>query len=343
MDTGNLVSCAVVAPYGIAGRDNDIVGIATDLRQNFAFFEILIILPLIYQDTLSDTLRRELIAAAPQTRVIILDAPPHFEDIAVDAYKAALGDVVVVIDADELGARPILDLVNPILNGNRLVRLKRERSSGLGVLSSFLVKLVTGYEVDTSFCRTMALGRTLLSELLPSTERLVLFRFMLGRSPSGSVVLDTPIRQMNMGFGGIGRRADLVARLVTTATPRLLRQAAMLCGLLSFASVIAVVYVLLNLLFNPSVVEGWATTNTLIALLMVVQMGAMAAVCLGLSRMLDDSTRAATTRRVDEWAAGDLFGRTNLLNVETKNLTGSATKFSAHRIDLGAGSLDYDT
>lgn len=338
MDISNLISCVIVASSGISGKEAEIKRVAAELKTNFAFFEILIILPLEYRNSISSELQQALILLAPQTRAIVLDVPPHFDDMAVEGYKTALGDVIVVIDAEEIEGIPVMDLVAPLIKGNRLVRLKRDSYSLLAGFSSLVVKAVTGYQVDVSYCRSIAVNRQLLSEVLPSTERLVLFRFIMTHTSSGSTVLPTRMPPTKRGLRALLRRIDTVARLVMTTTPRLLRQAAMLCGILSLGSVLALVYVMANWIFNPAIIEGWATTNSLIATMMFVQMAAMTAVCLGISRMLDRGSDARVTRIVDEWSAGDLFGRSNLLNVETENRLERGTLPEASKVTLGVGS-----
>jgi hypothetical protein len=182
-------------------------------------------------------------------------------------------------------------------------------------LISRIVRAVTGFKVDTRYYRTMAVSRKLLSELLASPESLTLFRFTAPAIDGYEiVVLDRPM--LREGYRGFVRRTDLVARLVTAAAPRLLRQVGVLCALVSGGALLALIYALGVWLLKSDVMEGWTSVTSLIAIWMSVQMAAMAMLCLGLSRVLDRNAFQARNRIVDEISSGDIFQHPGLLNVE---------------------------
>jgi len=335
MDSSNIVSLVVIAPHGISAGVGDIVEVASNVIADFTFVEVLILLPSRYKETMSIDDRDGLLRVAPQLRVISLELESDFDEMAIEGYKSAIGDIVVVSDLEEIRARPVMDMITPIVGGKRLVRLRRSKRSILGVISSQVVNSLTGYHVDTTFLRTMAVSRQFLSETMRAADKMMLFRFTVGRMNSRSVVLETSLPPTRVGLGSVWRRADLVARLMMTATPRLLRQGALVCGALTVCSLIAIIYILANWIFNPTVVAGWATTNILLAVMMFAQMGALTGISLAVSRLSDFSSSKYNSPVAEEWAAGDLFARATLLNVETPKAAFQQSSSSHVKVSLG--------
>lgn len=312
-ETGTLVSLVIAAPDGLREFAPEVMRLAEQLSQRFAFFEIMLLVPAKDDDAVS--LIGSLTEKGCQTRLLALGSLIGFDDASLRGYHQCIGDVVVMAAAEELAFLDLDFLIAPILGGARLVRMRRPKNTYQGWLSGRIVRAVTGFKVDTRFYRTMAINRKLLSELLASPDSLTLFRFTAANIPGYDVVvLDRPM--LREGFRGFVRRVDLVARLVMAAAPRLLRQIGVVCALLSVGALVALCYALAIWLFRSDVIEGWTSVTSLIAIWMSVQMAAMAMLCLGLSRLLDRNAAQARFHVMDEMSSGDIFQHPGLLNVE---------------------------
>lgn len=315
IDRSFLVSLIVVAtpaPRDAEARLGDLV---RAIRSRYSFFEVLLIGT--EDDDATRELMRRLGRDVPHIRLLQVAGSPDFDRLAMHGYQECIGDLIVLTSADEIGLLDIEAVFERLRSGVELVRLRRRRGSVLGKASSSAVRLVTGLQVDTRFHRTLGLNRTILSEILAYPEGMHLFRFTAHRLFTAQTVLETDLPRTRGGVRVALRRIDLVARLVATAAPRLLRIASAVCLALSGAALLSLLYVVGVWLFRQEVAEGWTTMISLLALWMFVQSIGTAALCLGLSRLLDRQERVRLSRLVDDTSAGDLFADPSLLNVES--------------------------
>jgi hypothetical protein len=72
--------------------------------------------------------------------------------------------------------------------------------------------------------------------------------------------------------------------------------------------------------YKANVAEGWSSNVALVAVLMFAQMTASAAVCLGLSTLLDRHESPRMPRLINETTASDLFNEVRILNVQAASL-----------------------
>ncbi|MCT8266495.1 glucosyl transferase [Afifella sp. JA880] len=287
---------------------------AAFLRKRYYFFEILLIAPA--SDEVVDDLVADIARVAPQIRLLQIDSANDFDRLAIHGYQECIGDIVVLTSADELPFIDLATVLEPMQRGENLVRLRRKSGSLLEKVSSLVIRSITGFDVDTRFYRTLAVSRQLLSELLAYPEEIQLFRFKAHHLFGRQRVIKTDAAPVRGGFRRLLRRIDLVARLVATSAPRLLRFAAALCALFAIAALGSLLYVLAVWLLKNNVAEGWTTTTTMLGAWMFVQLGATSLMCLGLSRLLDRQERSRAPRLLNEVTVSDLFGNASVLNVE---------------------------
>lgn len=314
LDTSLLISLIVVGTSGFEGHEAEFKRCAAFLGKRYAFFEILLV-GTAGGKPVHDLVSR-LAQVTPQIRVLHVEGVADFDRLAVHGYQESIGDIILLSSVDEIGQVDLAPLISTLRGGEELVRLRRKRGSWLERMSSFAVRSITGLQVDTRFQRTLGLNRQLLSELLARPEEIHLFRFTAHTLFALQTVIITDQPQTRSGLQLMWRRLDLVARLVSTSAPRLLRGAGAICFILSFLALLSLVYVGAVWLFSKQVVEGWTTTISMLSLWMFVQLGATSVLCLGLARVLDRHEQARMPRLVDEMTLSDLFNTTGLLNVE---------------------------
>ena len=307
LDSTLLVSLIVVCPDGFDNIEADLKRLIAEIRGRYAFFEVLIIGDA--GDQAGQGLLRRLGPAAPQIRCLQIEGATDFDRLAMQGYLECIGDIVVLSSADELCVVALMALIDRLRAGEELVRIRRRQASTLEKASSFVVRLVTGLNVDIRFLRTLGVNRKLLSELLSRPEEIHLFRFTAHTLFPNQAVIDIDHAPKRGGLQLIARRIDLAARLVATSAPRLLRTASALCLALSVLAILA--------LFCDEVAEGWTTMISMLALWMFAQLAATAVLCLGLSRLLDRQERSRMPRLVDELTVSDLFSTSGLLNIES--------------------------
>lgn len=312
-----LVSLIVVGADGFSGAEARLEQAATSLRAAFSFIEIIIIADA--EDASVRGLIERIARVAPQVRLLQIEGATDFDRMAMHGYQECIGDLIILTTAEELGIVEIAPIISKLQDGEQLVRLRRKTGSRLERTSSVLISYITGMHVDTRFHRTLGMDRQLLSQLLARPEEIHLFRFNANTLFSRQSVLETDQKQERGGFKLMFRRIDLVARLVATSAPRLLRGAGVLSLSLAMISLFTLAYVVGAWLLLEDIVEGWTTIVCLIALWMFVQMSTTSALCLGLSRMLDRQERTRMPRLVNELTVSDLFSSSGLLNVERED------------------------
>ncbi|SCZ26372.1 hypothetical protein SAMN03080610_00938 [Afifella marina DSM 2698] len=312
-DRSCLVSVVVVAS-AFAPHKQQLLSIASFLRSRYAFFEILLIAPASGETV--DDLVADIARVTPQIRLLQIDGANDFDRLAIHGYQECIGDIVVLTSADELPFIDLATLIEPMQRGENLVRLRRKSGSLFEKTSSLIIRSVTGFEVDTRFYRTLALSRQLLSELLAYPEEIQLFRFKAHHLFGRQRVIKTDAAPVRGGFRRLLRRIDLVARLVATSAPRLLRFGSAVCTLFAIAALASLLYVFAIWLMKSDVAEGWTTMTTMLGAWMFVQLAATAILCLGLSRLLDRQERSRAPRLLNEMTVSDLFGNASVLNVE---------------------------
>ncbi|MDX7952948.1 hypothetical protein P7D22_17435 [Lichenihabitans sp. Uapishka_5] len=319
LDSSLLVSLIVVVSAH-AGLDETHLGkLASFLRDRYAFFEILLIGPE-DSDVIGPQLLVRLGHVAPQTRFMQVESGADFDRMAVHGYSECIGDLIVLTSSDEL---PYLDLA-PILEKLRanvsLVRLRRRSNSLSERFGAFVVRFITGLQVDTRYFRSLGMTRQLLSELMTYPDAIPVFRFMAHRLFGPQTVLKVTMPPTRGGFRRLMGRIDTFARLLAVSAPRLLRIVSAVCLAVSLGSFLVFVYVVTTWMFKKQIAEGWTTTTSLLALSMFVQLNVSAVLSLGLSRALDRQERTRPPRLVSEATASDLFREVTILNVEPAHM-----------------------
>ena len=313
-NSSQLVSLIVVASDGGVINSQTLATVTEFLSKKFEFFE-LIVVATVGGEALKQ-LSRSLDTSIGHVRLLGIDGNADFDRLAVYGCLACIGDFVILTSIEELGLKDVDTILTGLLRGESVVRLRRRQNTVIERLASSIVRTITGLHVDTRFCKSIGMNRQTLSQLLGQPEDLHLFRFTAFGEGSGQLIAETDSPPQKVSLSQLGRRADLVARLVGNSSARLLRVASILSLLLALAALLALLYAVALWMLKRDLVEGWTTTISLMAVWMFVQMSATAVICLGVSRLIERQDRAKSTKVAEEITTGDLFNRADMLNVE---------------------------
>ncbi len=310
-----LVSIAIIAEHKIDSFLEVIVKQCEKISETYLFTEILII------NNSSNFSAKEMIdrlsVSGAQCRVIQFDRKLNFDQLASHAYKESIGDIVLVASVEELQTVPIEVLVEKIYQGQNLVRTKRIKAKFLERLISKIIGILTGLDIDTRFMRTMAMNRSLLSELLPQEDLISFFRFYSRHfEPNQETIkINTPI--LRKGWKTLTERAWTLAQLLSMSAQRLLSIMVCFSSLLTFLSFIWLNYVIFIYFFKTDVSEGWVSLSFVMGSGFLIQTLTSTVLCLGLSRLLDKQTRHSNSRITSDLSSSDFFKDFNQVNVQS--------------------------
>ena len=164
--------------------------------------------------------------------------------------------------------------------------------------------------------RAFAMNRTALTRLQTIGGAMRFFRLfdLSGLVNEGRMELDTPLRRSVLG--GFGEKLHIASMLISSSAGRLVQWLALACAALSVGSMIFAAGAFFIWLLLEEVAPGWTSLSILFSLLFSANFGVMAAICLGLLQIIRQSTPDPVELFATELSGGDLFQRSNRLNVE---------------------------
>lgn len=257
-----------------------------------------------------------LMGVLPNVRLLkVRHGAPFYRRRAVAATEA-IGDIVVLSSVDELDSLDLLEMIEAAEAAGSIV-IGRRRSNTL--LNPALRALGggAGFRVDARDMLTAAFPRTLLNRLLAHPDRLLALRFppadhgipVLWRDAAGGVASRRELQE-------IGRRINLIQRLMVSSAPRVLSLVSVLSVLVILSSLAFSVYAVVVWLTMPTQ-PGWFTTSIVLSLTAFFLGCAILGLSMGLQKVIELLSGEANEDIVDEQASGDLFGQVmQELNVE---------------------------
>jgi hypothetical protein len=256
------------------------------------------------------------VALCPQSRYLQIEGAFGYDDLIRFACGEVIGDIVVFASVDEIDKVDVLHLLSVLRQGPNMVRLRRNRAPMLELAAARVLKLVTGFDVDPRFLRTIGVNRSLLGQLLNQPSLLSFVRFRAATFEPNHEVIDVDVAAPRRGLRALIGRLEVIANLIGIAAPRLLSFAAALSGLLALMSLAYMLYVGVVLLVKPHVAEGWTTLSLVIAFGLFVQTTALAIICLGVARLFRDQDPQKVGRILNDVSSSDLFRSFTALNIE---------------------------
>ena len=322
MRAENLISFIVVSSRKIDADVAQVKALAEFVRGRFAYYEILIV-----GAAPSAAWMDELHQVGTQVenlRIIALDVFRGYEDLAFSSLNYAIGDHVVSLFPGEIQAAELDGVLQTLASGQfGIVKVRHRGGAGsvaealTAKLTGRLIKFSTGQEIEAYQARVFAITRASLSRIQTMGERLKHFRIInvSNQIAQGHFDLErTPKRRFLSAFGD---KLRLAADLVSLSSSRLLRSLALVCFILSLASLAATLLSFLLWLFLTDIVSGWTSLAMLFSSLFAANFGVLGALCLGILQLIRQAAPDETDVFSQEISGGDLIFRDDQLNVET--------------------------
>lgn len=309
-----LVSLAVVGLPWRADRLAALQRLARELDARYQFWEVMIVAPM------AETIPPDLLAALgeiPNMRLLRVDEVDNFYRLRLAAAAEAIGDVVVLTSGEEMDLMDIGALAARVYEADAPIVMIRERQ-GLAT-SAFLAALgrLINYRINPRDTLTAGFPRSWLTLTLARPDADLLLRFERRTGSGGFRRELVPGGIVPRAPHSFGRRLRLLADLLASAAPRVLRSVAAFSLAVTLFAGFYAIYAVLVWLLKTDVAPGWLTTS----LLQVVIVGflgvTVAAISIGIVKLLDRIEGILRYTIVDELTTVDFFSKVTDLNVET--------------------------
>lgn len=269
-----------------------------------------------------------LVQEVPDVRLLLASPGTSHYDRRAIAANEAIGDVVLIGSADEIGHLDVVSLLQQVETSDSIVLVRRSTRRPVRTVLFWPLHTLgrmAGFNVNDAYLQTNAMTRSLLNHLLAHPEPQLALRFP-PRDPRLPVVTDalssdtpSPVNSWHLR-----RRMQVMLKLLVYLAPKLLI-------VVSISSVILVllglgfgVYVLGAWIMLESLAEGWLTTSAMLSLSATFVGLSMLGISLGLQQVLAQNTRSTRDPIAKEVNRIDLFGKVGSeLNVE---LSGEASR-----------------
>lgn len=328
-----LVSVAVVDEAGPARTVPRLADLVAALGQAYRHFEVLYVV--------SETARGALaplageIARLPNLRVIVTSQGTRFYRQRLIAVLEAIGDVVALLDLDELPAPALMVRLaqahdrNQILVGERPARVSRRWTYGL-------LSLISSNLITARAARTVLLPRGLIHGVTSRHSAALDLRFEPRVPYARYHRFDVPGRPG--ARGDPGQRHELFLEILLCGAPRYLKAyAAAGVAVMAGASLYGL-YAVGVLLFDRHVQEGWFSTAVAQAGSTAFISGGMSILAIGLLAIHERLHAGEDRIIVDEIDSTALFDRATERNVE---LTGADAPVPATAEGGPAGDVEW--
>lgn len=267
---------------------------------------------------------RQAAARLRNVRIVLIDSPMEFEDLAQAGLRFSIGDLVACVYPGEVSEDELEAMIRTAATGGTdIVKAFFRRADhpaterlAAGIIR-FVLKLITGREIQAFQARAFVVSRALLTRMHTVGGAYRFFRlFDLSAIVSeGRIESAAPPRR-----GILHRFAEkvrLASILISTSASRLILWLALVCAALSLLSGAFGVGALVVWLVMDTVAEGWTSLAMGLSVLFAANFGVMAAICLGLLQIIRQGTPDAIELIASEVSGGELFQHNNRLNVES--------------------------
>ena len=240
------------------------------------------------------------------------------------AADEALGDIVLIIDIDEVTGSEALQMIDEALKSNGSVIAQRklpDKGSRFLSLLLTMVGRVAGFLVDNNTLRTIAFPRAHLNQFLLHYDPTLALRFP-PQTPAFTISFfdcsgEVTTRTSRYEFK---QRLELLNKLFVYMAP----------SLLVFVSLSALVLVILGILYGlytlgawivlDKLALGWFTTSVMLSVTAIFMGLSILGISLGLQYILNQNKKTSRTSLVRDVNHFDLFNKVGSdLNVEIDN------------------------
>lgn len=254
-----LVSVGVIDESGPAATVPRLVSLAAGLEREFRYFELVYVV--------SESVRGELdaqagaIAAIPNLRIIFTSEGTRFYRRRLIAAIEAIGDVVAIVDLDEVSLEHLVELLGEA-NRRKEVLLGRRPSRPPSSWSYSLLSLVSRNRITAQAARTIVLPRELINTIVSRRSAALDLRFeprsLLSRY--GRFTIDGPGGKRARGRPALAGRYELFLEILICGVPRLLKAYAAIGFLVMAGAMLYGIYAVAVLLLRHHLQEGWFST-----------------------------------------------------------------------------------
>jgi hypothetical protein len=300
-----LVSICVSDLRATSDSFRELKAFAASLGTRFRFFEILLV-------TENTEAFLPLVREIPNLRLLGLREGLSIYRHRVMAASEAIGDVVLVITRDQLGALDTIGMIEAAADSGRIVVGLRPEPGGISWLFSSVLSMAgraAGFRAGLRDSPTIAFPRSLLNPLLEGSDPDLALRFIprdpmypvetwFSQSAAASVSEDS----------AIVRRLEMIGKIVIHMAPRVLLFVAVASGLLSLVGFLYALYVVSVWLIVPTIAPGWLTISLMMSLIATFMGSAIFGFSVGLQRilmLLNEQSLGATPHEIN---GTDLFG-----------------------------------
>lgn len=310
-----LVSIAVVDEAGPAATVPRLAQLAKDLSEAFLYFEVLYVLPESAKAGL-EALSAQL-AVLPNLRIIFASGGTRFYRRRLIGALEAIGDVVAVLDLDELSV-PGLCRQLADAHGRNEVLIGRRASGSTASWGYPLLSLISRNIISAQTARTIVLPRTLIQSVTSRRSAALDLRFEPRNALSRYRPFDIDGATSRDSSGGrhMSSRSELFLEILLSGVPRYLKAYAAAGFGVMLGAIAYGIYAVAILMFRSHVAEGWFSTA-------IVQAGSTAFIAGGMSMLaiamiaIYEHQHSGNDRViVDEIANTSFFDKITSRNVE---------------------------
>lgn len=286
--------------------------LADQLAREFRYLEVLIMVDADESHTFE-----YLLGIIPNLRLLKIRHGTPFYRRRVAVASETIGDLIVLASSNEIESLNVSEMLAAAETQDAIVMARRAGFSlidvGIRTLGS-----TAGFRVSSLDLLTSAFPRSLLNQILAHPDREMALRFPPA-DDSIPIVLRMALKQTRpkRTLAGLGRRLNLVQRLLVSTAPRVL-------GLVSLASILVTIsglafsiYALVVWLTRSNVQPGWTSSSVLVSLTAAFLGMAIFGLSIGLQKVLDLLASDPAEDVLGEQSAVDLFSQVmQELNVE---------------------------
>lgn len=311
-----LVSVCVVDEAGPAITVPRLAGLIAGLAEAYRYFEVVYVV--------SERVRRELdglaaqIAPLANLRIIITGESTRFYRQRLIAVLEAIGDVVALLDTDDLTVAELVEKLgeakdkNEIMIGWREARNRRSWTYRLLSLGSRNV-------ITAQAARTIIIPRELMNGIVSRRSAALDLRFE-PRIPQARY-RRFPVSGKGPPRGGFGQRYELFIEILLCGAPRYLKAYAAAGFMVMIGAGLYMLFAVAVVLLRNHVQEGWFSTTVTQAGSTAFIAGGMSILSIALIAIYERLHGGEDRIIVDEIANTSFFDKVTDRNVE---LTGGA-------------------
>lgn len=254
-------------------------------------------------------------------RLFTIRPGSSYYDRRVIAAEEAIGDVVLIGNADEMAYIDILAMVEKAARQNAILLATRSmRQSVRGWLTTPITALgrAAGFKVNLNDLQTIALPRSLLNQILSHSDPELALRFPPRdpRLPLSFLSIENDV-PFDSGLDQFKRRLQLIQKLLVYLAPFLLLIVTISSTVLTLLGFSYALYVMAAWIFVDNLAAGWLTMSVMLSLSAVFMGVSILGLSLGLQQVLNHRSKNKFDRIAHEINRIDLFGKVALeLNVD---------------------------